>query len=170
MRFRFPKQMWHALRRRLITAVTLLAYLATAIGFPMPASAAAPSTSHGCGQRVCCCGTAAQCRSSGCGCGRETPAEEPGCCSKKHPPKSTSTKTPEKQKSTSLRWVIGISAKKCGTGDSDWVSAQAALPPLAPTDWQPSWPYCHAVSALHEHPLVIAADQVEPPPRAEEPV
>src|SRR4051794_24829252 len=82
------KHSWSHWRRRLCSAVTLLAYLTSAIGFPIPVMVASPGST--CGQQVCCCGTAEQCRASGCACPHHpapTPAPDvdpvPSCCAKK---------------------------------------------------------------------------------------
>jgi hypothetical protein len=172
---------WRALRRRLCAGVTLLAYLVAAIGFPAPQTPA--QSPHACGQQVCGCGTAAQCKANGCCCSHGTtpapPAEqEPAdCCSKKKPAapccvKESSTtqkpaKAPAKPKGNTVRWVLGISALKCRGGATQWISAEAALPLQAPVCWLPSWPYCHSLPVLHEYPFAIAEDLLDPPPRLE---
>ncbi len=55
-----PRRAWP---HRLLSGVTLLAYLVAAIGFPVPESPA-----HSCGQQACGCGTSEQCQAGGCGC------------------------------------------------------------------------------------------------------
>ncbi|HZZ77374.1 MAG TPA: hypothetical protein VFE62_02585 [Gemmataceae bacterium] len=150
---------WQAIARRLCVAVTLLAYASTALGFPLPAGAASTaSPDHGCGQRVCCCGTVEQCKTSGCGCSHDDPEEsnEPTCCVKK----PTSAKP-------DLRWVLSISARKCSGGATEWVSAHAALPGAMPLTWQPSWPYCHRVPLTRHCIHVVTSDLLDPPPRSE---
>ena len=87
MRIRW-RTFWYDSPRRAISVVTLLGYLASAIGFPMPADSA---SANPCGQRVCCCGSEAQCRATGCGCSdsplpppAKSPAPTPppaNCCS-----------------------------------------------------------------------------------------
>lgn len=182
MRFSFGKPLWRSLRRRLCSGVTLLAYVVAAIGFPVPEAPA--QSPHACGQQVCCCGSAEQCKASGCGCSHQTPEtppeeQEPDCCSKKKATAEPSccvkekgttqepTKTPDKPKKNTVRWVVGISAQKCRGGATQWLSADAALPMQAPLTWQPSWPYCHSLPITHEHPFAIAADVLDPPPRLE---
>ena len=154
-----------SLRRRLCAGVTLLAYIVAAIGFPLPAMSA--KSPHACGQAVCGCGTAEQCKASGCGCSHvpEPPVETPGtCCSKKKP--SASRCAPAKKaKSAPGRWVVGIAALKCQGGATQWVTPQAALPTAEPITWQPSWPFSHSVPILCEHPFLISADLLDPPPR-----
>jgi hypothetical protein len=175
MRRHLDKRFRQKFKRRLCTAVALLAYLAAAIGFPLPKAAARPAAA-GCGQRVCCCGTAAQCKASGCGCGHQSapPVEKapPACCAKKPVAKSTCctpapAKAPGKDKQAPVRWVPGMAAQKCGGGGVEWISANAALPPIAPFDWQPSWPYCHSILINNDHPFMMAADKTDPPPRLE---
>jgi hypothetical protein len=145
------------MRRRLISSVTLLAYLACAVGFPMPEMAARSPNS--CGQQVCCCGTLEQCQASGCGC---TPAPVVNsCCAKK------STCCEQDAKPKPIRWVVGMSAQKCRGGQSHWVSADVAVPGPPPADWQPSWPYCHSLSVLHVSSLFRAEAPSDPPPRVE---
>jgi len=166
-------------KRRLISGVTLLGYLVTAIGYPV--SGAPAHAANACGQSVCCCGTAEQCKASGCGCPHhhgepETPAEsdEPSCCSsksKEHEPdgsccvKKPAAKKPTKQ-TQPIRWVIGMAAQKCKGGATHWVGAEAALPGPTPIDWQPSWPYCHSLPILEEIPLVHVTHPIDPPPRS----
>ncbi|MBI2806543.1 MAG: hypothetical protein HYX68_16300 [Planctomycetes bacterium] len=156
------------MRRRLASSITLLAYLAAAIGFPMPGWATARSAS-------CCCGTVQQCQASACGCSHGTPGPienaKPSCCSQRGQPepksccekKSDTKKTPGKSKA--IGWAIGMSAQKCQGGTTDWVHAEIALPGPTPMDWQPSWPFCHALSITHQHPFVLSGDRLDPPPR-----
>jgi hypothetical protein len=162
---------WRTLRRRLCAGVTLLAYLIAAIGFPAPQTSA--QTTSSCGQQVCCCGSAAQCKASGCGCPHGGEAEPPkeeeagSCCVKKKQETSVTPKAPSKPKGSTVRWVIGMSALKCKEGATHWVSADVALPSPAPVTWQPSWPYSHTFTITHEHPFGIAEDLLDPPPRLE---
>ena len=189
---KFGSPVWRVLRRRLCAGVTLFAYLFAAIGFPV-SEGASPSGagSNQCGQAVCCCGTAEQCKTSGCGCSHhivqqpheptaseaevpsccssasEKPAAESSCCSKGGSPAPSANKNPGPSKKNTLRWVVGIAALKCRGGATQWISVGAALPMPAPTDWQPSWPFCHDIPVTHEHPFVIAEDHLVPPPRPE---
>src|SRR2546425_589785 len=101
------KPVWRTRGRRLCSGVTLLAYLAVAIGFPVPDSSA--RSAHACGQAVCACGTAEQCKASGCGCPHspaKAPAEPtpdadeqaPGCCSEAAPePSCCKSSSPSKK-------------------------------------------------------------------------
>jgi hypothetical protein len=150
---------WRSLRRRLVSSVTLLAYLACAIGFPMPEVGA--QSANGCGQAVCCCGTAVQCAASGCGC---TPkVEVKSCCKKKS--EAVHSCCSSDAKSKPVRWVVGMSAQKCRGGQTNWVSADVALPGPPPADWQPSWPYCYSLSVWHvRSPFLVEAPR-DPPPR-----
>ena len=168
MRFLFSKPVWRAVRRRLCAGMTFLAYLAAAIGFPLP-NADAKSPTGGVNQ-VCCCGTPIQCKASGCGCSHEPAPEPEPCCAKKLPTSccvkgSTTTKPATESKSDSVRWVLGMSAKKCGGGLTDWVHADAALPMPTPLTWQPSWPYCHSLPITQEFTLSLSANPLDPPPR-----
>jgi hypothetical protein len=175
------KPVWRNLRRRICSGVTLLAYLAAAIGFPLPQTFARQS--NACGRQVCGCDSAEQCKARGC-CSQGTPQappeeSEPGdCCSKKKPVASCCTeKKPAaeeptqpqtKPKEGKVRWVIGMSAKKCHGGGTEWLNGDAAgLPMSLPTSWQPSWPYCHSVPILHEYSHVLSVDHLDPPPRLE---
>jgi hypothetical protein len=187
---------WRNLRQRLCSAVTLLAYLAAAIGYPVPETfASRGQTANGCGRQVCCCGSAEQCRASGCCCSHHTPVPQedvprqdepaPDCCSErpKAPPAAKSScsvretpqspgaqepkKTPTKSKHASMRWVVGISALKCRGAVTQWVSAQAALPAEAPLCWQPIWPYCRSLPVSHDRSFVLTMDLPDPPPRLE---
>jgi hypothetical protein len=178
-----------AWRRRLCSGVTLLAYLVTAIGAPVPE--AHGDGPNACGQQVCCCGTPEQCQASGCGCPHraktptpdEAPAEDeapPSCCShdSKKPavkssccvgeppaPSSEKPKEPSKSKPNTVRWQIGMSAQKCGGGATTWLNAAPALPMQTPLSWQPSWPYCHSLPITHEYSFVLSTDLLDPPPR-----
>jgi hypothetical protein len=157
MPFNLGKPLWRACRRRLCAGVTLMAYLAAAIGFPMPATSA--QEPGACGQRVCCCGTPAQCKANGCGCSHDgTESEDepsPDCCKKPAKPNSKNN----------VRWVVGIAAVKCGGGPMQWLSGDAALPTAPPLTWQPSSPFCHSLPITHEFPFAIATDLLDPPPR-----
>lgn len=170
-------QIW---RRRLLAAITLVAYLATAIGFPVPE---ARGTHHACGQDVCGCGTPEQCKASGCACPHREVSEpettddaEPSCCAKKKqdseaPPsccvkKPTEPRRPKNStKPNTVRWVVGISAQKCRGGASHRISADVALPSPTPMIWLPSWPYRHSLSVLQLTPFVHAEAPLDPPPR-----
>lgn len=90
MRARLGKTFWRNQRRRIVSAVLLIAHLLATIGFPLPATA---SGSCGRAASACCCGTAEQCRANHCGCPHSpaltpqvAPAIEddvPACCAKK---------------------------------------------------------------------------------------
>jgi hypothetical protein len=178
---------WRNLRRRLISAVTLLAYLVAAIGYPVPQSKA---SANPCGQRVCCCGSEATCRAIACGCpdspllpdiesvsqdqpvvdhGSRAPAAPRSCCSRSTPeptkPSAAPTKAPSKGQGNALRWVIGIAALKCKGASMSWLSCGAALPPIMPYCWQPTWPYCHSLPITHHFPVIRGQKPVDPPPR-----
>jgi hypothetical protein len=144
------RELW---RRRLIAAVTLLTYVACAIGFPLPESAA---SAHGSRQHACGCCTTEVCGAEG-GC----------CCSRPVPPAPSCCTNPVPRTGTQITWVAGIAAQKCKGNATHWISADVALPGPEPTDWQPSWPYCHAIPVSNERPFVIAADHLDPPPRLE---
>ncbi len=178
MGLNLPNPMWRALPRRLLSGVTLLAYLVAAIGFPVPQAPA--HAGNACGQQVCCCGTAVQCKASGCGCSHQTAPEPeiepPACCKKKPaatcrvkemPTTQEPTKTPGKPREDTVRWVVGISAQKCGGGATHWVSTAAALPTAPPLAWQPSWPFCYCLPITHKSCLFLSADLSDPPPRLE---
>jgi hypothetical protein len=186
------KPCWCNLRRRLTSAVTLVAYLVAAIGFPMPQSKAG---SNPCGQHFCCCGSEATCQASGCGCpdsplaphvepapqeppvvvrrspASHTPAAPRSCCSKSTPestkPSVAPTKAPSKGLGNAVRWVIAFDALKCKGASMSWISCGAALPPTMPYCWQPTWPYCHSLPITHHFPLVRGQKPVDPPPRLE---
>jgi hypothetical protein len=166
--------LWRVWPRRLLSGVTLLAYVVAAIGFPVPQTPA--QTGSGCGQQVCCCGTAVQCKASGCGCSHETAPEpeiEPPACCKKEPAATCrvkempTTKGPSNPKRDTVRWVVGIAAQKCGGGATQWVSTAAALPTPAPLTWAPSWPFCYSLPVTQQSCLFLSADLSDPPPRLE---
>jgi hypothetical protein len=174
----FPNLPWRALRRRLCSGVTLLAYFIAAIGFPLPQTLA--HAMNACGEQVCCCGTAVECKASGCGCSHETapqPESEPPACCKEKPAASCRvkeapathepTKSPRNPKADTVRWVVGIAAQKCRGGATEWVSTAAALPTAAPLTWQPSWPFCYSLPVTHQSFFVLTADLSDPPPRLE---
>jgi hypothetical protein len=174
MRLNLRNPLPRALPRRLLSGVTLLAYLVAAIGFPVPQTPA--HAANACGQQVCSC---QDCKASGCGCSHrppETPPQETEpaeccslkpakapspCCAKKSFTAPKPTKTPK----NSVQWVVGISALKCRGGATEWVSAGAALPTAAPLTWQPSWPFCYSLPVTHHSCFVLAADLFDPPPR-----
>jgi hypothetical protein len=163
MNFNRGNLCWRDALGRMISGVTLLAYLVAALGFPIPVTTAnAPAGASACGQRVCCCGSVTKCRGSGCGCSH-TPLPKPAvptCCIKK-----PSQPKPSPKKS-SLQWVISMSAQKCGGAATEWIHAQAALPGPLPETWQPSLPFCHSVPVLQEYHFTLALDRLDPPPRS----
>lgn len=160
-------------RQRLLSGITLLAYLACAIGFPMPE--AFSYSASACGQQVCCCGSPEKCRASGCGCSHESPPppaaqddDEPDCCkqSSEDAPSCCVQQKAANQKPVPVRWVLGISSQKCRGGASNWVSTDVALPGPVPTTWQPSWPFCHTIFLPVAVPFKLAMASLDPPPRA----
>jgi hypothetical protein len=154
-------------RRRLGATVTLVAYLATAFGVPMPANGGAAA--------ACGCASVEVCDGGSCCCSSHKPASRhSGCCSRSvHRPMSccqhhTSTQAdaPEQDETTSgVRWVTGIAAMKCRGHSTLWVATGVLLPvpapdaaesPLAPTGWA-LLPDARAISTLRIPP--------DPPPR-----
>lgn len=180
MKIHLGKRCWQSWRRRLVSTVTLLAYVLVVVGFPIPTtSASAASSSSVRGQRVCCCGSEAKCRASGCGCSH-SPLPEPvvsseksepthSCCSRPiidmEKPAQGHAKEARKPNPKLMRWVVGISALKCQSGGSQWVSMQAALPGPTPLNWQPNWPYSHTLMILQQYPFFADEAPLDPPPR-----
>jgi hypothetical protein len=178
------KTSWRGVRRRLISAVTLLVYVFSSIGYPLPESYA----QSGGGTKVCCCGSEKVCRASGCGCAHSTlpPPEQmpaPGSCcshgahqadsmktcckqtSATGKSNSTPSPTPDKSKNTSARWVVGVAAQKCRGGASGTIHSPAAVPASLPITWLPVYPFCYSIPLGQEHPAVVTADLLDPPPR-----
>jgi len=152
MRKRWRKTCWK-LARPGISAVMVLAYLAAAIGYPLPAT----QSTHPCGQSVCCCG------SDACGsCGSRQPTAR-SCC-----PREDSSQTSAVAKTAtdaSVRWVVGIEALKCHGHATAWITVAAALPPALPVSSQPSRPFLHFVPFVEQHPFVAVHKPFVPPPR-----
>lgn len=170
----FARPIRRAFQRRVIAGVTLLAYLAATIGYPLPAGAR--------GQQVCGCVPAEKCSGGGCGCSHK-PApvkmkpsccakksaccekksgNTPNCCAKKPVGEARQAKNPKP-----VQWVIGIAAKQCRTGGvAEWQSGEIALPGAPPMTWSPSWSPCGIVPFVHSSPFVVASESPDPPPRS----
>jgi len=108
----------------------LLAYLVSAVGFPLPAISGDASVGPcGCSTEErslhqCCC-----CHADG----------TPSCCAPK--PRSCCSTHQSQSGSSNIRWVSAAAAQKCRGMSSEWVSLGAVLPPppapvIAPIDMQ----------------------------------
>jgi hypothetical protein len=186
MRFSLEKLAGRIVRRT-VAATTLLAYLMAAIGFPVPETSASAST-HACGRRVCSHSTARPAlpptheprpENSN---HTESSGSDPSSCCKRGPRPTQSplssaqefvasakraqdTSSTSPAKGISIRWLVGMSALKCQSGSTSWLSLPAATVPSPRFCWHVDYPYCHAVPAVRHIPFVERADPVDPPPR-----
>ncbi len=169
---------WRSLRRRLCAGLTLLAYVMTAFGVPLPADAGPrPCSGAACG----CAGD--ECSKGSCCCSPQLakPPPKKSCCTgapgctmpccqhgtptsgcphdEQRPAQPPSPDPTDDDAPTSgVRWALGIAAMKCRGHSTLWVSAGVVLPapapradrpPLDPAGWL-SWSddFAHAASPL----------------------
>jgi len=178
MRFLRRHSLWRSLRRRLSAGLTLVAYLLTAFGVPLPAGAASAA--------ACGCVSDEYCNSGGCCCtnhGKPAAEQRPiACCTGKpgctmpccrhdkpsagcsHPGQSQSD-TDDDAPTGGVRWVNSISALKCRGHSTLWVSAAMVLPAPMPLA---ALPIPHAAGHLvYADDIGVTADRIPPvpPPR-----
>lgn len=145
---------WRSLCRRVGAGLTLLAYVITAFGLPLPADSAARTagaaacgcTGDECGDAGCCCakhGRAARPAQQAKSCCTGQPGCTMPCCRhdapterspQDHPPAPShdGESSDDDVPATGVRWVIGIAAMKCRGHSTLWVSAGVVLPPPVP--------------------------------------
>ncbi len=122
------KPLWRSLRRRLGLAVSLLAYLATTFGYPLPANAkAAPA-----------------CQDAPCGCPVEQHEHKQCCCfTGDHPAQEETAPAghfccaAKKHAAPILRWTVSLSALGCQGHATEWVSSGAVTTPQGMVVWLP---------------------------------
>jgi hypothetical protein len=172
---RFARRAFRSVqRRRYCAGLTLVAYLATAFGVPMPAEAGAAHGGAACG-----CATIATCEGGQCCCsGHAAPANGAtptqsvlpmnsaghACCTT--PAKDALPDADnEHHSATGIRWVIGIAALECRGHSTLWVSAGLVLPAAPPVAWRPLLTFAGRLPT--SDPIVYAATLIppDPPPR-----
>jgi hypothetical protein len=187
---RFRPHRWRALGRRAFVGLALVAYLATAVGFPVAAPATRPrQQAYPCMNGVCGCPDAETCWRSCC---CHSPAErfawarahgvEPPAYAEQ--PTARGWNEPrlrdrvahkaggccaEKTKPLpcpSGRWVVGVSALKCRGLATVWVQAGSVLPPPRPLTWSPSWPAVGRLGIGDATPFLNPWSPPVPPPRS----
>src|SRR5262245_37461819 len=90
----------------LLTEVALVAYLAAAIGFPLPARL----------------GPAARCCAGACGCPAEKQARANCCCCAPKRPNCCQQAKADAPREPTLRWVIGEQQQRCRGLATVWLS------------------------------------------------
>lgn len=66
----------------------------------------------------------------------------------------------------SIRWVVGMAARRCRGGITTWLTVDLALSGLKVTPWHLFRPFCESIPVKHLLPFLVVADVVDPPPRA----
>jgi len=172
-------------------AVALCAYLAAAVGLPVPVAAAGGRAFPGCGcggaercQQGCCCSTArpetppepaedtgapACCSQAGED-GPNAPADEPCCCCQGKEGGACCgrsccrKKRPSRTVPPPLVWRPTLSASRCRGVATAWVSLGAVLPPR-PVTWSPCRLPPSAVSHRPASAPLVPHTPPDPPPR-----
>jgi len=178
--------------RKLCAVFALLAYLAVAVGLPLPAVARKdvsqpfPCQDHACGCRSaeecwlhCCCFTPEQrwpwAEAHGvvppAYAERPTrPAGETESCPHASGPAARSCCGRHHQASpppppAGARWVMGVESLRCRGLTTLWASAGAVVPPPPVLSWRPFWPLRGALSFADASPRVHLPVPPDPPPR-----
>jgi hypothetical protein len=161
---------WYSHRRRFCAALTLVAYLATAFGVPMPSDARSSS-----GKTACGCDAADVVAQGSCCCSAPKAPSRPSCCTVPHAAKHSAPDHPKPQPSADRQkvapsggvcWVIGMAALKCQGNSTLWVSAGLVLPAMPPVTWGPLLTFAGWLPS--SEPIVRASNVVppDPPPRS----
>jgi hypothetical protein len=143
---------------RWLVGLVLCSYMGTAIGFPLPFVAAAPSpTTH-----ACHCGNVADCCCARPGVPSGAPVAS--CCRRAHPPTSApaicpAPKTPTSHPVVPCSKLPRYSPLGCQCQGTLWVIHGTTAPP-PPFDWKP----CHAGVEQLSYPAVLARVHRLPPP------
>ena len=156
-------------RRRYCACLTLVAYLATAFGFPMPSDAHSSSAKAACG-----CDIRDIAANGSCCCSGPKAASHPSCCTVPDTAKRSSSDKLDPQPpgdnyrdvpAAGVRWVIGIAAVSCGGHSTLWVSAGLVLPAPAPVVWQPQLVLSAWLCPAADFCIPTSLIPPDPPPR-----
>jgi hypothetical protein len=166
MRRRSARISWRTLRHRLYAGLTLLGYLATAFGIPIPAEASPSPSETAPESSKCGCATTDDCSTGSCCCSHRTksPAVPKSIGTENVPPQSTHD-DPEDSDSGGVRWVSGIAALKCRGHSTVWVSAGMVLPVPAPLVWRPQLVFSGWLSSSNHVAHSSCPIPPDPPPR-----
>jgi hypothetical protein len=158
-----------ALHKRWLAVVALLAYLAGAIGFPLPVPLRGVSTQSPTAKAVAssvpvlACGCPAEEREAGKCCCCSAHADEHsggGCCGQ---PAARSESDDETAPATAVVWAAGLWSWRCqglnALGEAP-VTLQAATFSWKPSTLPPTW-----ISLSTHSPLTLVLSVPEPPPR-----
>jgi hypothetical protein len=165
---------WRSLRRRLQAGVTLVAYLTTAFGVPLPSDARSTSAKTACG-----CDVTDVAANGSCCCCSPKAVSQPSCCTLPHTAKhSTPDKSspqpsgddPRNAPKGGVHWVIGSALLACGGQSTLWVSAGLVLPAPPPVAWQPQLAFAGWVPSSQPGTHVANVIPPDPPPRSTNPV
>jgi hypothetical protein len=160
----------------------------TTIGFPLPAtnvknhSIPFPCQDHACGCQSaeqcwqhCCCFTAAERWAWAKAHHVEPPAyaqrpsneehEHAGCAVCSHHHASHPAQNSRAKLSSSVGWVLGISANYCGGRIAAWFSSGAVIPPPPVVTWHPSLLPSGRIFPVSLSPVNLSIAPLDPPPR-----
>jgi hypothetical protein len=140
----------------LLAAVALVAYLAAAIGFPLPARPGAA----GCCAGACGCPAEEQARASCCCAPAKRAPKRPNCCQRQAKGDAGAPRE------ATLRWVIGEQQQRCRGLATVWLSVGAALPPPPPVQLSLEQPACGLVVIEPDRATILPRRPPLPPPRA----
>jgi hypothetical protein len=161
-------------RRRYCAGLTLVAYLATAFGFPMPSDAGSSSS-----KAACCCDVSDVAAKGSCCCSSPKAVSLPSCCTVPHAAKHSKPDDPRPQQSGdnhkdvptgSVTWVIGSAVLACSGQSTLWVSAGLVLPAPPPVAWQPQLVFAGWLPLSDSVVHVCNVIPPDPPPRLSAPV
>ena len=179
-------------RRRAVVLVLLVGQLFSAIGLPLPAAAAPkdlsqpfPCMNNPCGcssaeacWRSCCCTTLAERLAWAREHGivppeyvREQVEETGDCCDPNTPDcphcKKRHTRHDAEAKPKSVRWVLGVAARRCqGHGPMAFFADTPGLPPMSPLTIVVRRPVVARIAIRSERRTTIAHQPPSPPPRS----
>ena len=180
------RNLWHALRRRLVAALALFAYLLTALGVPLPAAAPVkdrsqpfPCQDHACGCRTadecwrrCCCYSPEERRAWARSHGITPPDADLSASGGWHSPRqrdrsccrsccSHEATEPCREETTTL---VGLSALQCQGLTTLWQSIGAVVLPR-PCTWTEQLPLVAWIVSPHSVRLIHFIAPPDPPPR-----
>jgi hypothetical protein len=164
--FRLPRKIsWRNLRHRFYAGLTLLAYMATAFGVPLPADAGPAPPEAVRENSECGCATTDNCKTGSCCCSHGGKSLAPKSHGTETVPPQTPTDDPDDADSSGIRWVSGIAVLKCRGHGTLWVSAGLALPAPAPTMWRPQLVFSGWLPSSNPVAHTSAPIPPDPPPR-----
>jgi hypothetical protein len=154
--------------------VALAAYLAVAVGFPVPAANRPEHDPSPCPPDSCACDPADR-AAHRCCCCQPVPTPQP-VAEVPEPPacphcaaESAQTESPAADRPASAwRWQGGIVTLRCRGLATVWVGTGAVVPPPVPLTWSPTWPLADRVASTDDNLPSLVSSPPDPPPRAAE--